>query len=67
MTGRIREGGLAVAEPLHRCIEREILPGTGISPSIFWAGLEELVGTLGPRNRELLARRDNMQARNQCL
>lgn len=62
MTGRIREGGLAVAEPLHRCIEREILPGTGISPSIFWAGLEELVGTLGPRNRELLARRDNMQA-----
>ena len=36
MTGRIREGGLAVAEPLHRCIEREILPGTGISPSIFW-------------------------------
>lgn len=62
MTERIREGGLAVASALHRCIEREILPGTGIAPAVFWAGLEELVTTLGPRNRELLARRDNLQA-----
>jgi malate synthase len=62
MTDRIDTHGLKVARSLHQMIEREALPGTGIAPDTFWAGLSALVHELGPRNRELLARRDALQA-----
>ena len=63
MTDRIELFGLRVARPLHEMIEREALPGTGIEPARFWKGLSELVHEMGPRNRALLARRDELQAR----
>ena len=62
MTERIDTHGLKVARSLHEMIEREALPGTGIAPDTFWAGLSALVHELGPRNRDLLARRDALQA-----
>jgi malate synthase len=62
MTERIETHGLKVAASLHRMIEGEALPGTGIAPDAFWQGLSALVHGLGPRNRELLARRDALQA-----
>ena len=62
MTERIEIHGLKVARSLHDLIEREALPGTGIAPDAFWRGLSTLVHELGPRNRELLARRDALQA-----
>ena len=61
MTDRVQEGGLQVATTLHQLLEREIAPGTGISPAQFWSGLESLVTELAPRNRALLAERDEMQ------
>ena len=61
MTSRIEEFGLKVSKPLHEMIEKEALPGTGISAEQFWRGLSELVHELGPRNRTLLARRDEIQ------
>lgn len=61
MTRRIDEFGLKVSEPLHEMIEKEALPGTGISAEQFWRGLSELVHELGPKNRTLLARRDEIQ------
>ncbi|MDO5058267.1 MAG: malate synthase G, partial [Lautropia sp.] len=61
MTRRIDEFGLKVSQPLHEMIEKEALPGTGISAEQFWRGLSELVSDLGPKNRALLAKRDEIQ------
>ncbi|MBU6272587.1 MAG: malate synthase G [Betaproteobacteria bacterium] len=61
MTTRIDKHGLKVADSLCRMIEDEALPGTGVSADQFWRGLSELIHTLGPKNRALLARRDELQ------
>jgi len=55
--------GLTVDTKLADFIERQALPGTGVAPDQFWDGLAALIGEAGPRNRELLARRDELQAR----
>jgi malate synthase len=55
-------GGLTVDDGLYRFVAEELLPGTGLSPEAFWAAAEEIVHDLTPRNRELLARRDELQA-----
>ena len=62
MTDRIQQGDLQIAPVLHQLLEEDIAPGTGVSPEHFWRGLASLVKTLGPRNRELLQRRDQLQA-----
>jgi malate synthase len=58
----IEAGGLKIAPALHAFVENEALPGTGIDPAVFWQGLGALVRDLAPRNRELLAKRDSLQA-----
>ncbi len=60
---RIGAGGLQVAAVLHRFIETEALPGTGLDSATFWDGFAALVRDLAPRNRALLARRDELQGR----
>ncbi|WP_183180628.1 malate synthase G [Azospirillum sp. OGB3] len=62
MTERIQVGGLQVATELHRFIENEALPGTGVTPEQFWSGLDAILHDLAPRNRALLAKRDALQA-----
>ena len=57
------KGRLRVDCALHDFIDDEALPGTGVSPDAFWEGLDGIVHDLAPRNRELLARRDALQAR----
>ena len=59
----VQTGRLSVAQPLHAFVEREALPGTGISPATFWSGLADLVGDFGQRNRQLLEVRDGLQLR----
>jgi len=63
MTDRIQQGGLQIAPVLHQLLEHEIAPGTGVEPASFWQGLEAIVTDLGPRNRELLQIREEMQAK----
>ena len=63
MTDRIAAGGLRVEKVLHDFVNDEALPGTGVSPAAFWSGLDRIVHRLGPRNRELLAKRDELQRR----
>ncbi len=63
MTEMINAGNIQVAAPLYNFINDEALPGTGIEPDRFWNALDELVHTLGPRNRALLAERDALQVR----
>ncbi len=54
--------GLTVAVELARFIEDEALPGTGVPADRFWSGLAGLVDDFGPRNRDLLERRESLQA-----
>src|SRR3954449_5671093 len=63
MGDRVQIGGLGVAESLHRFVTEEALPGSGVDPDAFWAGLDAIVHDLAPRNRELIARREELQAR----
>ena len=62
MHPRVHVAGLDVASSLHRFVEVEALPGSGIEPSHFWAGLADIVHDLGPRHRDLFARRGDFQA-----
>ena len=63
MTDRVNAGGLQVDKELYDFINDEALPGTGITPEAFWSGFDGLVHDLAPRNRELLATRDELQRR----
>ena len=63
MSQRVRVGGLQVAADLHRFVEEEALPGSGLEATDFWEGLAGLVRDLAPRNHELLTRREELQQR----
>lgn len=63
MTERIQVGGLQVARVLHEFVENEALPGTGVDSAAFWAGAEQVINDLAPRNRALLAERDEIQGK----
>ncbi|CAN5396173.1 malate synthase G [soil metagenome] len=62
MTERVQLGDLSVATPLYRFIMDEALPGSGVDPSAFWEGADAIVRDFTTRNRELLAKRDEIQA-----
>ncbi|QNJ90803.1 malate synthase G [Mycolicibacterium fluoranthenivorans] len=62
MTERVTVGNLRVAKVLHDFITNEALPGTGVDPDSFWAGVDKVVTDLAPKNQDLLARRDDLQA-----
>ncbi|MBK1699080.1 malate synthase G [Rhodovibrio salinarum] len=57
----IQKGNLKVAESLVKFIEDEALPGTGLEAGRFWEDLDRLVHDFAPKNKELLARREELQ------
>ncbi|MCV7279096.1 malate synthase G [Mycolicibacterium flavescens] len=63
MTDRVTVGNLRVAQVLYDFINDEALPGTDIDPDTFWSGVDKVVADLTPKNEELLAKRDDIQAR----
>ena len=63
MSQMIELHGLQVAPELKEFAENRALPGTGIEPDAFWKALSDLLHDLAPRNRELLAVRDDLQSR----
>ncbi|WP_238419720.1 malate synthase G [Gordonia sp. 'Campus'] len=63
MSDRITVNGLQVATVLHDFINHEALPGTGVDADAFWAGAASVIADLAPRNRDLLAVRDDLQAK----
>ncbi|WP_334137950.1 malate synthase G [Corynebacterium variabile] len=62
-TQRITAGGLEVAKTLYDFVNGEVLPGTGVDQEKFWEGFGAIVAKHTPRNRELLAKRDDLQAK----
>lgn len=63
MSASINVHGLKVDAELHRFIEQEALPGTGVDPASYWAGFAALFRDLAPVNKRLLDRRDALQAK----
>ena len=63
MNARVTVAGLSIARPLFDLVHDEIAPGTGISSDRAWQGFADIVREFTPRNRALLARRDELQAR----
>ncbi|WP_312820824.1 malate synthase G [Brevundimonas sp.] len=59
----IRQGKLNVANALDVFIRERAAPGTGVSPETFYSVLEGLVDRFADKNRELLAKRDQIQSR----
>ncbi|WP_395332348.1 malate synthase G [Novosphingobium sp. BL-8H] len=62
-SGRVARGGLQVDAALARFVEEQVLPPVGLDSAAFWSGFAALVGGFAPRNRALLAKRDDLQAR----
>ncbi|MBY0121391.1 malate synthase G [Bacillus sp. S/N-304-OC-R1] len=54
-------GKLQVASELFEFINLEVLPGSEVDPEKFWIGFENIVQDLTPKNKELLAIRDELQ------
>jgi len=61
MSDRTQVHGLRVATVLHRFIEDQVLPGTGVNAADFWKGFDAIVHDLAPKNAALLAERDRLQ------
>ncbi len=62
MVERLPVGDLQVDNELYHFINQEALPGTGVEQAAFWSALDGIVHDLAPRNRELLNKRDSLQA-----
>ena len=62
MQSRVDRGGLAVAQQLDALVA-DVAQGVGVDPEEFWRGFAAILADLGPRNRVLLHKRDELQAR----
>lgn len=63
MTNRTDKSGLLVDSDLAAFIDRDLLAGLDIAPEAFWAGVAGIYARMTPRNRALLAKRDDIQAK----
>ncbi|WP_459610642.1 malate synthase G [Corynebacterium urogenitale] len=60
-TERVEAGGLKVAKTLYDFVNEQVLPRTNVEKDAFWDGFGKIVEKFTPRNRELLAKRDELQ------
>ena len=62
MADRVDRGGLRVDAGLAAFVEGEVLAPLGRDAASFWQGFASLLADFAPKNRALLARRDDLQA-----
>tara|TARA_R110002126_G_scaffold10236_4_gene45839 strand:+ start:7569 stop:9674 length:2106 start_codon:yes stop_codon:yes gene_type:complete len=62
MSEYVSQNGIQIAQQLFDFVNERALPGTGVDRAKFWAGFADLLGTFSPRNGELLAKRQKLQA-----
>ena len=60
-SARIKYGNLHVSKELDNFLREEVVAGINIQPSLFWKSLESILDTFGPKNIELLAKRESLQ------
>ena len=63
MSQRVQIGTLQVDSVLANLVNNDVLPGTGVDSSTFWSSLEAIFTELAPKNKALLAKRDDLQAK----
>ena len=63
MTDRVERSGLQVDAGLAKFLEEDVLPPIGQDAATFWSGFAALVAEMAPKNRALLAKRDDLQAK----
>ena len=61
MSERTRYGNLQVSQELDNFLRNEVVPGIDIDPKEFWQSFEKILDEFGPRNRELLKKRTEIQ------
>ena len=60
-SARVKYGSLHVSKELDNFLREEVVNGINIQPSLFWKSLESILDTFGPKNIELLAKRESLQ------
>ncbi|OZG72274.1 malate synthase G [Hahella sp. CCB-MM4] len=63
MTERVQVGSLQVAKVLYDFVNEKAIPGTGLSADRFWSEMEAVLTDLAPKNKALLQKRDDIQAK----
>ncbi len=61
MSDRVELAGLQVDARLAAFVDNELLAPLGLDPAAFWTGFSALTDHFVPRNRALLAKRDDLQ------
>lgn len=61
MSERVQKGSLAIDTQLYNFITNEVMPVVGIDNEKYWQEFEKIVQTFQPRNKALLAKRDEIQ------
>lgn len=59
----VKVGNLQVASVLFEFINKDGLPGSELNQEQFWVDFEKLVHDMSPKNKKLLARRDEIQTK----
>ena len=62
MSNRVEIGNIKIDAELYALVNDEIAPGTGVDGDAFWNAFDRIVQDLGGLNKELLAKRDQLQA-----
>lgn len=63
MSDRIQKGSLAIDQQLYNFIQNEVLPEVGVDSEQYWQNFEKIVKEFQPRNKALLAKRDEIQTK----
>lgn len=61
MSERVQKGSLAIDTQLYNFIANEVTPVVGIDNEKYWQEFEKIVKAFQPRNKALLAKRDEIQ------